>query len=147
MKFNIIYGSKTGNSWKVAHRIGEALNCTKISNAKDLLISCANIGDVFIKNDINILIASTWGDGELQEDMERFLITPSELTDLKFMIIELGNYYGYDDFSFGAGKIMANIVNAKGGEVIDMISVDSLPIIDWETVHIWLSYWEANEFK
>ena len=147
MQYNIIYGSRTGNSWKVAHRIGQTLNCKKILNAKVLEASFANIDDAFRNTDINILIASTWGDGELQEDMERFLITSSELSDAKFIIIELGNYYGYDDFSFGAGKIMADIVSLKGGKVIDMISIDSLPIIDWETVDKWSINWRSNDFK
>ena len=97
----IIYGSLTGNARRVAQNIQQKLEA-KLYNSKEFY----NLDDILKSNSNSaelVFVASTWGDGELQSDMENLLINSTKLKTPKLChIVELGNYYGYDDFEFGA---------------------------------------------
>ncbi len=86
-----------------------------------------------------IFLASTWGDGELQVDMENFFTRQSvALAGKRYAICELGNYYGYDDFEFGALRIMQYHLERSGGqELVDPFCMDSLPRKDWGGFKKW----------
>src|SRR4051812_31077156 len=63
-----------------------------------------------------IFIIATYGDQELQDDFEKFLLSLEQpWEEKKFSICELGNYYGYEDFSTGAGKIVESFLKEKKG--------------------------------
>lgn len=138
MKHVIIYGSKTGNSWKVASRLASFLEDSLVINARDLRSRSGDCPALVYQNAKYILVASTWGDGELQEDMEHILVSDSLQSIKKVSLVELGNYYGYDDFSFGAAEIMEKFLLGKGVIIEDILSIDSLPKIDWETLERWI---------
>jgi len=86
-----------------------------------------------------LFFASTWGDGELQEDMESLFVRfKLDLTGKHFAVCELGNYYGYDDFEFGALHIMQHFLDASGGvELVEPFCMDSLPKKDWLGFESW----------
>ncbi len=135
MKALVLYGSKTGNTRLVANRLpgmlrfeAQAVNVASLTNA-DLLLSY----------DMTLFLASTWGDGELQLDMELFMQrTHIDLHGQPYAICELGNYYGYDDFEFGALKIIQYHVELwNGREVVEPFSMDSLPHKDWKNLERW----------
>ena len=132
----IIYGSKLGHSKKVAAKIAEKLHISRTINAREIsdlaTLESDKIGPL-------CLVASTWGDGELQDDMEALLLRSSNLKGRKICLVELGNYYGYDDFEFGALAIMEATLQNLGAEVISRLSLDSLPKIDWDTLEAWLT--------
>lgn len=88
-----------------------------------------------------LFFASTWGDGELQIDMENFFTSFFlDLQGKKYAMCELGNYYGYDDFEFGALRVMRHFLIKTGGEeIIQPLCMDSLPHKDWIGLHRWCS--------
>lgn len=132
----VIYGSKLGHSKKVADKVAEKLHISRAINARQISDLAALKSD---KRGPLCLIASTWGDGELQDDMEALLLRSSNLQGYKICLIELGNYYGYDDFEFGALAIMEATLQKLGADVVKRLSLDSLPKIDWATLEAWLT--------
>ena len=93
-KFNIIYGSKRGNSKRVAAYLLERFPDAFLTDAKNLT-SLPDATDGCAEQ--FCFVASTWGDGELQDDMETLLRNSMRrLTSADAYLIELGNYYGYD---------------------------------------------------
>lgn len=131
----LIYGSSRGNTKLVADRVRSMLDFPVV------LIDAKNVEDVqfFDSYDPLLFFASTWGDGELQIDMEDLLFKLSlDLKGKKYAICELGNYYGYDDFEFGAMRIMRHyLVHSGADELIQPFSMDSLPHKDWAGLQRW----------
>jgi flavodoxin len=89
--------------------------------------------------DLLLFLASTWGDGELQIDMEHFFARQRiDLSGKLYAICELGNYYGYDDFEFGALRIMQYHLQQWGAEeFVEPFCMDSLPRKDWDGFARW----------
>jgi flavodoxin len=116
-----IYASEHGRSKKVAQQFDN------FHNAKEMPM---------LDEDIILFICPTYGDEELHPAMENFLISITEKKS--YVICELGNYYGYDDFSFGAKKIIESHLKQLGwSEFFPSLSLDSMPSIDWKTFNIW----------
>ena len=86
-----------------------------------------------------VVFCPTYGDEELPEPMERLVIAGGPpLSGRGFAICELGNYYGYDKFDFGALPILDAVFRARGGRRIAAgLSLDSLPRIDWPSLLRW----------
>lgn len=131
----LIYGSSRGNTKLVADRVRSMLDFPIV------LVDAKNVEDaaLFDNYDPLLFFASTWGDGELQIDMEDLLFKFTlNLKGKKYAICELGNYYGYDDFEFGAMRIMRHcLVHAGADELIESFSMDSLPHKDWSGLQRW----------
>jgi flavodoxin len=135
MKALVIYGSTLGNTRRVVSRVPEML---------DFLVDVVDVKTLddaasLSAYDLLIFFSSTWGDGELQVDMEAFLVRASLQLDGKlYAICELGNYYGYDDFNFGAERILHYFLHDAGGvELAEPFSMDSLPHKDWIGLERW----------
>lgn len=117
-----IYASKHGHSKKVANMFVDCHDAT--SNPT-------------LDSEIILFVCPTYGDEELHPAMEKFLISITEKTK-KYVICELGNYYGYEDFSFGARKIIESHLKKLGWtEFFPSLSLDSMPSIDWQTFNDW----------
>lgn len=135
MKGLVLYGSSTGNTHLVASRLSGQLQFLV-----DVIDICAVLDDALLMQyDLLIFLASTWGDGELQNDMEEFFVRHQiDLQGKPYAICELGNYYGYDDFEFGALRIMQHHLKLWGGrEFVEPFSMDSLPRKDWDGLTRW----------
>lgn len=135
MKGLVIYGSTLGNTRRVVTRLPEMLDFSvDIVDVKMLKDATS-----FPTYDLLIFFSSTWGDGELQVDMEAFLVREAlQLHGQPYVICELGNYYGYDDFNFGAERILHYFLDAAGGvELAEPFSMDSLPHKDWIGLERW----------
>lgn len=88
--------------------------------------------------DLVIILCPTYGDGELPIEMEDFVEDVPGIKD--FLVCELGNYYGFEDQTFGVSEIIRNRLAAKGWiEVGESLSLDSLPRIDWDAWNPWKS--------
>lgn len=135
MKGLVLYGSSTGNTRRVANRLPEHLqfpiDVLDVSTVLDAVL--------FMQYDLLLFLAPTWGDGELQIDMEAFFVRHQiDLQGKPYAICELGNYYGYDDFEFGALRIMQHQLKLWGGrEFVEPFSMDSLPRKDWDGFARW----------
>lgn len=86
-----------------------------------------------------IFICPTYGDAELPLLMEEYLLKIKVKNKL-YTTVELGNYYGYDDFTFGAKKIIKNHLSTLNWiEFFPSLSLDSMPKIDLKTFFSWKS--------
>lgn len=135
MRCLLLYGSTTGNTRLVAARLPECLDFSV-----DVVdVGSLSGGDAVAGYDLLIFLASTWGDGELQVDMERFFVQYRvALEGRHYAVCELGNYYGYDDFEFGALRIIQYHLQSWGGrELVEPFSMDSLPRKDWAGFARW----------
>lgn len=135
MKALVIYGSTWGNTKKVVQRLPEWLFFPiDIENVKDLADD-----RVFQTYDLLLFFASTAGDQELQFDTEEFLLrSEPKLRGKPYAVCELGNYFGYDDFEFGAERILSHFLQAGGGqEFIPPFAMDTFPNRDWAGLARW----------
>lgn len=132
----ILYSSRGNSAKKVADSILENLK----QNAQ---IFCLNNNDIRAQS-LNfsslILVCPTYGDEELETDMEFFLINSDWNNHVNkfFSVCELGLYRGYTETSQGAGAIISNYLKSKGLFLHKKIlSVDSIPLEDFSLIRKW----------
>ncbi len=127
-----------GSSMQIVKRMQEKLS----SKIEIRNISSDTIDVTEINNFKTILIiTATYGDQELQDNMENFLTSiKSDLSSQLYIICEIGNYYGYDDYTFGSGKIIGDYISGLGAkQLLEMTSIDSLPKLDLVAVDNWIN--------
>lgn len=79
----------------------------------------------------------TYGDEELPPLMDKF-IYELQVKSLSYVLCELGNYFGQDEFEFGAAKIIKAKLDSLGWlQIGRTLSLDSFPKIDWEAFYAW----------
>ena len=87
------------------------------------------------------------GDQELSSQMENFLIKIKKLKlkNKKYFAAEIGNYYGYDDYTMGAQRII-DIFLPKIGikKILKTNSIDTMPKINWFQAEKWLKSIKRN---
>lgn len=138
MKAALFYGSSNGRTLKAVNESLKRLAIVPdIFNVKDVSPS----GDLS-RYELLMFFCPTYGDEELQPDMEKFIRDFSQdLTGKRFVICELGNYYGYEDFSFGAMPIIRRHLIALGGEELcTPLSLDTMPRVEWTHLHRWVDH-------
>lgn len=135
MRALVVFGSTRGSTRSVVKKLPTLLRFPFDT------IDAAALADTrhLERYDLLLFFASTWGDGELQIDMEMFFVRcPLHLNGKPYAICELGNYYGYDDFEFGALRIMQHqLQHARGQEFVEPFSMDSFPQRDWQGLSNW----------
>lgn len=135
MKTLLVFGSTWGNTRKVAQRVPEWLafpiDVVDVRTLTD--------DSLFAAYDFLLFFTSTSGDQELQADMEAFFVRCApRLNGKPFAVCELGNYFGYDDFDFGAERILSHLLRQSGGcELIPPFCMDSFPGRDWDGLERW----------
>lgn len=135
MKALVVYGSTWGNTKKVVQRLPELLSFPMdIANVKSLVDD-----KIFQDYDLLLFFASTSGDQELQLDTEEFLVRAApKFPGKPYAVCELGNYFGYDDFEFGAECILSHFLRAGGGkEFMPPFAMDTFPNRDWNGLARW----------
>ena len=125
----IIYSHKYGSNQTVAENISHifGVKCVCVLDQPDLADYA-----------IIIVIASNFGDEELHPNLEDFL-SKQTITNKKYIVCELGNYFGYERDCFGCKKIVRNICKSLNWEEINDISIDSFPNFDDRTFNFWIS--------
>lgn len=145
MKTAIVYGSTHGRTAKVTDTIARELKMPPdIFRAKEITDAA-----VFEPYDLLLFCCPTYGDEELQVDMEDFLLRVElKLAGKLFAICELGSYYGYDDFSFGAMRVIrGRLLEAGGTEVCQPLSLDSFPKVNWDHLLTWVDYLNGRIYE
>lgn len=105
--------------------------------AQKFMCEVTHVTESQIWADVVVFICPTYGDEELPHAMEDFL-TNIQIESKNYVVCETGNYYGYDDFQFGASRIIEGYLNGLGWKKFyPSFSVDALPTIDWEPFDIW----------
>lgn len=114
-KRGIFYGSNTGTTAGVAHRLGRLLGVCD----DDIHDVADTVPSVVADYDTLIFGTSTWGTGDLEEDWENF-IAAIEVLDLKGKKIALfgcGDETMSDTFCNGVGTLYERLVST-GAEFI-----------------------------
>lgn len=137
MKTLVVYSSKYGRTAKVVEQSLPHL----VPQPKVLTVAEAS-PEALADHDVLLFFTPTYGDEELHEDMETFLRSLEvDLSGRLFAICELGNYGGYDDFSFGALSILRRRMLELGAEELGThLSLDSLPRLNEGQLRRWLSH-------
>ena len=134
MKTVVLYASTQGSTRTVVKRLAEMVefpfDCFDVRTLKN--------SDALDKYDVFLFFSPTYGNEELQLDMETFIINfKVDMSRKHYAICELGNYYGYET-DFGAMKIIRyHLERLNGNELISPLSMDSLPKKDWKALATW----------
>ncbi|MCH5319139.1 MAG: flavodoxin [Paramuribaculum sp.] len=123
VKTGIFYGSNTGTTESVANKIAECLGVesTDVHNVAETAPSI--VGEYGLL----ILGASTWGDGELQDDMADFVtgLSAMSLKDKKIALFGCGDESMEDTFCDAIGD-MYDRLQQTGGIFIGKFNTDGL---------------------
>ena len=119
MKSVIVYGSMTGATQAVAEDIADKLGGTAVA-AADAAAS------VFEGCELLVLGASTWGMGDLQDDMADFLsgFSSMNVTASAGAVFGLGDQFGYGDTFVDGIADMAEALKSKGIKLVGNWSTD-----------------------
>ena len=136
MKAALLYSTEHGKTRKVVAEVVRQLQV-----APEVFDVAGGVSmETLASFDLLIFFTPTYGDEELQDDMENFIAGfDLDLTEKHFVICELGNYYGYD-FAFGAMPIIRRrLLELHGTELCEPLSLDSLPRLNWGQLARWIS--------
>jgi flavodoxin len=145
MRIALVYGSTHGKTAKVVADVHGQLNAAAdVFNASDVTCPAS-----LCNYDLLLFFCPTYGDEELQQDMEQLLLTFSvDLGGRYFAVCELGSYYGYDDFSFGAMRmIRRHLLNLNAQELCEPLSLDSFPRMSREHLLDWVDYLNGKIYE
>lgn len=115
----IFYTTSTGNTTEIATKLAEELGGIEVFDLS------ANL-DKVEQYDKVILGASTWGDGDLNDDLDEVW---DEFCELDFSgknvaLFSLGDQEGYGDTFVDALGTIYEQVNSKGANVVGFTSTD-----------------------
>lgn len=136
MKLALIYSTQHGRTRRVVNEVLKQLAVHPV--VFELPANTSNLK--LLDYDVLMFFAPTYGDEELEAVMEDyFQDLQCDLAGRRFVICELGNYYGYDDFSFGGLHIMRRrLLELNGQEFAPHLSLDSFPRLNWDHVRDWV---------
>ena len=116
MKIGIIWGSDSGDTEDVMEYMVKKLSKYDVES---IHVESSSIND-FTKFDLLLLGISTWYDGDLQSDWERFFPTFQKINfrGKSIAIFGLGDQYSYEDYFVDGVGILAKEVIRNEGEII-----------------------------
>lgn len=115
-RIGIIYGSSTGNTRDVAHKLQSLWG-----SADADLLNVADIGaDVFDRYDRLVFAVSTWGAGDLQDDWELFFpqLDGVDFGGKRVAVMALGDQQHYPDAFADCVPLLVDKVTERGGTVV-----------------------------
>ena len=120
-KTGIFYGSTTGNTELVAHTIAENL---KLAHEDVYDVAKSSPSDV-APYDVLIFGCSTWGDGDMQEDMHDFLdgVAAMDHKGKKIALFGCGDDTMSETFCNGVGE-MYRMLQPTGAEFFGDFNTD-----------------------
>ena len=121
-KIELFYSFNTKKTKVVAQKVHETFGKDKIEpvNVEDMKDAD------FIKFDTNIIVISTWFDGELPNFWDEFIPAMEEmnLKGKKFALVGLGNQREYSQNFCDAVGILGETIEELGGKLIGFTSTD-----------------------
>jgi flavodoxin len=141
LKIVVLYASRNGSTRRVVKRLAQLL-CFSFDCFD---VKAAPTASALARYDVFLFFSPTYGNEELPQDMEQFIVNfRLDLSQKRYAICELGNYYGYDR-DFGAMKIIRHhLERLHGLELIRPLSMDSLPRKDWKALSTWCAQLTAS---
>lgn len=128
MNVGIIWGSDSGDTEDVMEYIEKKLSKY---NVETIHVGNASVND-FVRFDILLLGLSTWYDGDLQSDWERFFPTFKEINfrGNTIAIFGLGDQYSYEDYFVDGIGILADQVLRNDGKIIGYWSTEGYEFVE-----------------
>jgi flavodoxin I len=121
-KIGLFYSFNTKRTKVVAQKVHEAFGKDKIDpmNVEDMK------DEDFIKYDNNVIVISTWFDGELPNSWDEFIPAMEELQlkGRKFAIVGLGNQHDYGQNFCDAVGILGETIEDLGGKLVGSTSTE-----------------------
>ncbi len=112
----VVYGSNTGNTKEVAEILAQKLDAE--------LINIADVTPEELNKYDNLVIGgSTWGSGDLQDDVDAFDFSKLDVKGKKIALFGLGDSSSYSDTFCNAMGTLYEILKEKGANFVG--SVDS----------------------
>lgn len=117
----IFYGSTTGNTGSVAEKIAENLGVAAADVYDVANVAPSEVG----KYDLIILGASTWGSGDMQDDMQDFLngVAAMDLSGKKVALFGCGDESMSDTFCNAVGEMYERMIKT-GASIIGYFNAD-----------------------
>lgn len=131
----IVYGTIGGTTRRVAARLARCLEFASTVAAVDAAPILRAERPRFL-----VLACPTYGDAELEPSFEDMLLGVdwSHLAGTAYGFCEVGIYTGYEDFGHGLSPQVHGVLQPAGlRRVISDLSLDALPISDWQMVDDW----------
>lgn len=131
----VIYGTQGGTTRKVAQRLARILGQVPCDDVRVL----HQPGVTFSPTDL-VVCSPTYGDAELENSMETFLMTHdwSRWKGRRFAICEVGIYTGYEEFGHGLCAPIRQLLTAAGMiECFEPLAVDAAPLAEDELAEAW----------
>lgn len=132
----VIFSTIGGTTRKVAQRVAERIGDGMIVDAHAAMMLPPS-GDVRHV----LLFCPTYGDEEAEDEFESLLLDYDWAAlggGVGFAFCELGIYTGYEDFGHGLAELVCQILVRHGlHELVPPLSVDAVPVADWELVDAW----------
>lgn len=131
----VIFSTIGGTTRKVAQRVAERIGDGMIVDARAAMTLPPD-------SDVRhvLLFCPTYGDEEAEDDFETLLLDYDwqALEGMAFAFCELGIYTGYEHFGHGLAGLVRQILVRHGlRELVPPLSVDAVPVADWELVDAW----------
>lgn len=131
----VIFSTIGGTTRKIAKRVAERVGDDMILDVRAAMAMppCRDTRYV-------LLFCPTYGDEESEDEFEKLLLGYdwSALNGAVFAFCELGIYTGYEDFGHGLAEMVRQILVRYGlHELVPPLSVDAVPITDWEMLDAW----------
>ena len=121
-RIGLFFGSDTGYTESIAREIvkligPEQIDCHDISKSSK---------DLFSNYNLLIIGLSTWHDGQLQSDWDKFLdeFKKIDFAGKTIAFFGLGDQVGYTEYFVDGIGILAQIVSENGGEIIGVWPTD-----------------------
>ena len=131
----VIYSTIGGTTRKVAQRVAGRINDGVVLDA------CAAMAQPAGDETRHVLLfCPTYGDEEAEDGFEDLLVHYdwARLGGAPFAFCELGIYTGYEDFGHGLADMVRHVLLRHGlHEVAPPLSVDTVPVTDWDMVDAW----------
>ena len=131
----VAYATVNGSTAKLARRVADRLGggCPPIDVADlDTLDRLADYSHV-------VLLCPTYGDEELPPPIDAKACACRRFPP-HYVVMEAGNYYGYEAYSFGALRMLRHYFEAGGSHAFaPHASIDTMPRVDRATFDRWVS--------
>lgn len=118
----VIYGSSTLNTEYVAQRLHRAIGAAHadLHNVKDIS------PDLMVRRSSLVLVTSTWGTGDLQDDWEAFFpqMEKMDFSGKTVGLVGLGDQENYPETFCDSIALLYRCVTERGGTVVGRTSTD-----------------------